>query len=41
MAQMHFDAEVKEEAGIDEDAVTDDTENVFIVHPPAQEVPNG
>jgi hypothetical protein len=41
MAQMHFDAEVEEEAGIDEDAVTDDTENVFIVHPPAQEVPNG
>lgn len=41
MAQMHFDAEVEEEAGIDEDAVTDETENVFIVHPPAQEVPNG
>jgi hypothetical protein len=41
MAQMHFWAEVKEEAGINEDAVTDDTENVFIVHPPAQEVPNG
>lgn len=41
MAQMHFWAEVEEEAGIDEDAVTDETENVFIVHPPAQKVPNG
>lgn len=35
MAQMHFDAEVKEAAGIDEDLAQEDTDNVFIVGPPA------
>ena len=35
MAQMHFDAEVEEEAGINEDLVHEDTDNVFIVGPPA------
>lgn len=35
MAQMHFDAEVKEEAGIDEDLAQEDTDKVFIVGPPA------
>jgi len=35
MAQMHFDAEVEEEAGINEDLAHEDTDNVFIVGPPA------
>jgi hypothetical protein len=35
MAQMHFDAEVEEETGIDEDLAHEDTDNVFIVGPPA------
>jgi len=35
MAQMHFDAEVEEEAGINEDLSHEDTDNVFIVGPPA------
>jgi hypothetical protein len=35
MAQMHFDAEVEDEAGIDEDLSHEDTDNVFIVGPPA------
>jgi hypothetical protein len=35
MAQMHFDAEVEEETGIDEDLSHEDTDNVFIVGPPA------
>ena len=35
MAQMHFDAEVEEETGIDEDLAHEDTNNVFIVGPPA------
>ena len=35
MAQMHFDAEVKEETGINEDLAHEDTDNVFIVGPPA------
>jgi len=35
MAQMHFWAEVWEEAGIDEDLSHEDTDNVFIVGPPA------
>ena len=35
MAQMHFDAEVEEETGINEDLAHEDTDNVFIVGPPA------
>ena len=35
MAQMHFDAEVGEETGINEDLAHEDTDNVFIVGPPA------
>jgi hypothetical protein len=35
MAQMHFWAEVEEEAGINEDLAHEDTDNVFIVGPPA------
>lgn len=35
MAQMHFDAEVEEETGINEDLSHEDTDNVFIVGPPA------
>ncbi len=35
MAQMHFDAEVEEETGINEDLAHADTDNVFIVGPPA------
>jgi hypothetical protein len=35
MAQMHFDAEVEEETGINEDIAHEDTDNVFIVGPPA------
>jgi hypothetical protein len=35
MAQMHFDAEVEEEAGINEDLAHEDTDNLFIVGPPA------
>lgn len=35
MAQMHFDAEVEEETGINEDLAHEDTDNVFIVSPPA------
>jgi len=35
MAQMHFDAEVEEEAGINEDLAHEDTDNVFIVGLPA------
>jgi len=35
MAQMHFDAEVEEETGIDEGLSHEDTDNVFIVGPPA------
>ena len=34
MAQMHFDAEVEEETGINEDLAHEDTDNVFI-GPPA------
>ena len=37
MAQMHFDAEVEEETGINEDLAHEDTDNVFIVGPPANE----
>jgi type IV secretory pathway ATPase VirB11/archaellum biosynthesis ATPase len=32
---MHFDAEVEEETGINEDLAHEDTDNVFIVGPPA------
>ena len=35
MAQMHFDAEVEEETGINEDLSHEDTDNVFIVGLPA------
>jgi hypothetical protein len=35
MAQMHFDAEVEEETGINEDLAHEDTDNVFIVGPQA------
>ena len=35
MAQMHFWAEVGEETGINEDLAHEDTDNVFIVVPPA------
>lgn len=35
MAQMHFDAEVEEETDINEDLAHEDTDNVFIVGPPA------
>jgi hypothetical protein len=32
-AQMNYQAEIEEAAGIDEDNVTEDTENIFVVHP--------
>ena len=35
MAQMHFWSEVGEETGINEDLAHEDTDNVFIVGPPA------